>query len=82
MSKRLPSLLTKAREARGLNQSEAARLLGVTQPAVSQWEAGTTVPSLSRLREIATRYGADIGPLTTAWMRLQAERPPRRKEAV
>jgi transcriptional regulator with XRE-family HTH domain len=51
--------------------------LGVTQPAVSQWETGTTIPTLSRLRKIAAAYEADIGPLTSAWLRVQGKRPVR-----
>lgn len=81
MAKRLPRLLTKAREVSGLNQSQAARVLGVSQPAISQWEAGTITPSLSRLREIAEAYDADIEPLMAAWLREQAQRPVRGREA-
>ena len=37
-----------ARRALGLNQSELARLLGVTRATVSNWERGT-VPPVARL---------------------------------
>ena len=36
------------RELLGLTQATLARKSFVTQPAVSQWERGTTLPDLSR----------------------------------
>ena len=36
------------RELLGLTQAALARLCYVTQPAVSQWERGETLPDLSR----------------------------------
>lgn len=77
MAKRLPELLTEARESAGLSQSGAARKLKVTQPAVSNWESGKSVPPLARLRQIAAKYKADPEPLIAAWMRSLSERPVR-----
>lgn len=46
------------RLARGLSHADIATALGVSRPAVSQWEAGTTQPSdehLARLWEVLLR---------------------------
>ncbi|KTT33797.1 hypothetical protein SB18R_03145 [Pseudomonas oryzihabitans] len=51
------SRIAVAREARGLNQSELARQLGVTPQAVQKWEAGETEPRRKRVEEIASILG-------------------------
>ncbi len=38
------------RHSLGLSQTELAEWVGVTQPAVSQWENGTTTPMGSAVR--------------------------------
>lgn len=48
------------REALGYSQDEFGKLVGVTKQAISQWEAGTTVPSLESLARIASATGAKI----------------------
>ena len=42
-----------AREAKGLTQEQFAKLVGVTQGAVAQWENGMTHPSFDKLIMIA-----------------------------
>ena len=42
-----------AREAKGLTQEQFAKLVGVTQGAVAQWENGMTHPSFDKLMKIA-----------------------------
>lgn len=42
-----------AREAKGLTQEQFAKLVGVTQGAVAQWENGLTHPSFDKLMKIA-----------------------------
>ncbi|KAF7958232.1 hypothetical protein AWV80_01290 [Cupriavidus sp. UYMU48A] len=42
-----------AREAKGLNQSELARAIGVSPQAVQKWEAGTSAPRPSKVAELA-----------------------------
>ena len=42
-----------AREHAELTQADVARALGITRPAVSQWEAGKTKPSREKLRAFA-----------------------------
>ncbi|HEX2039520.1 MAG TPA: helix-turn-helix transcriptional regulator [Acidimicrobiales bacterium] len=59
-------LLRRRREARGLEQAELARLLGVTQQTVSKWETGVTVPRPSRVAALARALGLDAGLLHAA----------------
>jgi len=49
--------IMKARIKAGLTQAELARMLGVTRPAVGQWEKDKTSPSFEKLREIAKLTG-------------------------
>lgn len=42
-----------AREAKGMTQEQFAKLVGVTQGAVAQWENGLTHPSFDKLMRIA-----------------------------
>lgn len=53
----------KAREKSGLSQAEVAEKLGVTGPAVCQWEKGKTYPKLPMLRKIAKIYGCTVDEL-------------------
>lgn len=46
-----------------MSQEEFARLLGVHQTAVSQWETGRTVPDLAALRRIAHYSGHSVDEL-------------------
>lgn len=41
------------RDRLGITQEELAKAVGVTQGAVSQWEAGATHPSFKMLRTLA-----------------------------
>ncbi|WP_082818945.1 helix-turn-helix domain-containing protein [Cupriavidus nantongensis] len=51
--------IARAREARGLNQSELARQLGVTPQAVQKWESNTTSPRPAKVALIARVLGID-----------------------
>lgn len=42
-----------ARKAHGIKQGEFARMLGVTNGAVSQWEKGKTLPGRDKLIRIS-----------------------------
>lgn len=55
--------LAEVRKAAGLSQVEAARRLGVTQGALSQWESGTSLPRADKLPEIARLYGCTVDEL-------------------
>ena len=52
--------LVEHRVTKGLTQVDVARLLGVSQPAVSQLEKATNMPSLTSLFAYATAIGARI----------------------
>ncbi|WP_342051978.1 MULTISPECIES: helix-turn-helix domain-containing protein [unclassified Cupriavidus] len=53
----LSKLIAAAREAKGWNQSELARAMGVTPQAVQKWEAGTAVPRMAKMAAIARVLG-------------------------
>lgn len=48
------------REAKGLSQSELARRIGSTQPAVARLEAGGVAPRLETLERIAAALGMEL----------------------
>lgn len=56
--------LAAAREAKGLNQSQLAKLLGVTPQAVQSWESGKAVPRSYRLAAAANILGVDYYALS------------------
>ena len=45
-----------AREKAGLSAAEVGRRIGVSQPAVTQWETGAKVPSVEMLCKLADLY--------------------------
>lgn len=51
------------REAKGMSQSDLARLLGVSRCTISQWESGCRRPMLSRLPALASALGVEPGDL-------------------
>lgn len=67
--------IRQAREARGFSQSALAEALGVTQTAVSYWEAGRRAPDVDDLIEIAAVLETDVATLFS-------ETQPRRRAPV
>jgi transcriptional regulator with XRE-family HTH domain len=55
--------LARIRKIRKISQLQLGKELGVTDAAVSQWEAEKTVPELSRIPIIAKCLGVPIGAL-------------------
>lgn len=51
------------RESKGINQKELAKILGVTESAVSHWEAGRYAPTTDKLLKIARFYGVTVDEL-------------------
>lgn len=45
--------IREARLAKGITQDQLAKLLGITQGAVAQWEKGLTHPSFELLPKVA-----------------------------
>ena len=48
----------------GITQSEAAKLIGVSQPAYQRYEAGIRTPSVQIAREIANALNTSVDYLT------------------
>ena len=48
----------------GITQSEAAKLIGVSQPAYQRYEAGIRTPSIQIVREIANVFYTSVDYLT------------------
>lgn len=52
-----------ARENKGLNQSELARLLNITPQAVQKWEQGKSIPKGKRLEALASALDVPVTEL-------------------
>lgn len=55
--------ISDAREKQSLTQCELAKLMGVTQGAVSQWEKGIAKPRTDLLPKLAEVLGCTIDDL-------------------
>ena len=51
------------RKARGMTQSDLAKMVGVDQSAVAQWEAGKSGPHRNKLSKLAQALGCSIDDL-------------------
>ncbi|MBQ8802299.1 MAG: helix-turn-helix transcriptional regulator [Tyzzerella sp.] len=56
-------VIKKYRKEKGITQEEMARRLGVTAPAVSKWENGTSVPDIMLLGPIARLFEISVDTL-------------------
>jgi SOS-response transcriptional repressor LexA len=74
--------IKKAREGLKMSQDELAAAIGVTRPAVSQWEDGTSNPRSKRIPSIAEALGADPVWLTHGTKRKGAAQMPVRGEVA
>lgn len=63
MSDELANHLREAREAAGLSLDQAAKLIGVTNQAINQWEMGKSAPDTIRVSKIADAYKMSRHPL-------------------
>ncbi len=52
------------RQAAAISQTAAAAALGVSQPALSQWEAGRCAPTFAHAIAYAGLLGVDVDALT------------------
>ncbi len=48
------------RKKNHMTQSELAKVLGVTQTSVSQWEGGRNYPDIKTAKRLATMFGATL----------------------
>lgn len=60
------STIAVLREAKGMNQSELARAVGVSPQAVQKWEGGTSTPRPSKIADIAEALGVEKAALMAA----------------
>ena len=56
----LAERVREAREHRGITQSELAKRIGSTQPAIARLEAGGITPSFDTLRRIAVALDLEL----------------------
>jgi ribosome-binding protein aMBF1 (putative translation factor) len=54
--------LVDARERIGLTQTELAKRMGTTQPAIARFEGGDSDPRLSTVERYARIVGVDLAP--------------------
>ena len=57
LARRLGGRIKAWRDARHLSQPELADLVGVSNGAVAQWEAGDSYPRPEIIRELANAFG-------------------------
>lgn len=57
------SIIRELRKEKGLSQQELAKLCGVHQTAVSQWEKGRTLPDRSSLQVLSKTLGISVDSL-------------------
>jgi len=62
MANKLGDQLRRARLKAGLNQSELASKIKVSQPAISTWENGTSKPDAVTLTKLEKVLGPPITP--------------------
>ena len=55
--------IEEARKAKGLTQEQLAKMLGITQGAIAQWENGLTHPSFEMLPKLAEILGMTVDEL-------------------
>jgi transcriptional regulator with XRE-family HTH domain len=59
-------IIKQARKAAGLSQERLAEMVGVSQGAVAQWEAGITHPSYKVLKPLTAALGITLDELVEA----------------
>lgn len=57
------SIIREMRREKGISQQELAKLCGVHQTAVSQWEKGRTTPDRDSLRLLSKVFGVSVDTL-------------------
>jgi transcriptional regulator with XRE-family HTH domain len=62
-NKKIGAFIAELRKEKGLNQSELANLLGVTNKAVSKWECGDGYPEITLVPSIAKVLGITVDEL-------------------
>lgn len=73
--------IAKLRKERGIKQIEFARMLHVTQGAVSQWENNRTRPDTEQLLSIASLFDVSVDTLTGPIISQPMQAPKTKKDA-
>lgn len=60
MKKNFEKRLRELREEKEWSQKDLATKLGLTQPAIADWERGTRKPNLTKIEEIADIFGVTV----------------------
>ena len=60
---KLAENIQRRRKAAGWTQEQLAQKCAVSRQAVSKWEAGQSVPSLDKLRQLANCFGISVDEL-------------------
>lgn len=71
--KQCATVLLGARMNAGISQRELSKRINVTQPLVSSWEQGKTLPAVNHLVAIEQATGADKGSVIMAVAYWQTE---------
>lgn len=64
-AKNMGVLIAKLRKKSGLTQAQLARLLNISDKAISRWESGIGYPEITQLPELARIFGVTIDYLMT-----------------
>ncbi len=82
-TKTIPNCLRRYRKARGLNQKEVAKILGLkSASAISRWENGLCIPSTMNLFRLASLYRTMVDALFIDLLRLLRSDLHKREERV
>lgn len=73
----LKDTIKRLREERGLTQEELAKALGVTRPAVTQWETGWSQPRMGTIEKLSQFFGVSKAELIEGGPRPAALNPRR-----
>lgn len=77
----LPQRIKNLRESAGLGQLELAKMAGITQAQVSNYEVGKQFPGLETAAKLAAAFGITVADLIgEADPKPGAPRPPRKEE--
>ncbi|MCJ2080724.1 XRE family transcriptional regulator [Methylobacterium sp. J-090] len=79
MSEHIAAILFEARKMRGLTQQQVADAVGVSRPAVGQWESGKKTPSTGHLMKLAQALGIRWERVATGDL-VEDERPPGKRD--
>ena len=50
----------------GLSQADVAKVLGITQGAISMWESGDSKPAIDKIQQLADLYKVTVQDIVDA----------------